>query len=245
MAFEVIPAMDLRDGQVVRLSQGIMSNPEIYPHDPLDLAKTFADAGATRLHIVDLDAAQTGISRHFKIAARIAKETSLPVQFGGGLRNMDALDNAFDHGIDRAVLGTIAVKNAIFVNAAARKYPGKIAISIDVKHGQIATNGWDISAGRLDPFRFAHDMEALGACAIIATAISHDGMLKGMDKPLMLNFATALARVPLIASGGIGDISHIAEMAKHEDDGVGGVILGKAYYRGLVRLPDAFKFNRP
>jgi len=193
---------------------------------------------------VDLDGAKFGhLSVHFETAAKIVREVGIPVQFGGGIREMSHIDRAIKTGISRVVLGTAAISYPHFAVNAIQQYPGKIAIGIDVRDGKMAIEAWK-QHSNLNPFEFARMMERAGAAAIIATSISHDGMLNGIDKNLMRAFAASLSEIPLIASGGVGKISHIAEMAAEEESGISGVILGKAYYQNLVPLPAALKFNR-
>lgn len=234
--FTIYPAIDIIGGKCVRLSQGDYDSVKVYSDDPLAIAKSFFEAGATWIHIVDLDAAKTGIPSNHKIIARIAKETGLLVQTGGGIRNMEILDNVLNSDVRRAILGTSAVKDRDFTEKAISKYGDRIAIGIDAKNGEVAVDGWT-SKSQLTVVDFALKMQSLGAKTIIYTDISRDGMFKGTHiegvKELVLKTSMSI-----IASGGVAGIGDVIAA---KSAGASGVIIGKALYEGRVDLKECLQ----
>jgi phosphoribosylformimino-5-aminoimidazole carboxamide ribotide isomerase len=231
--FTIYPAIDIIGGKCVRLSQGDYDSVKVYSDDPIAIARSFYDAGARWIHIVDLDAAKTGIPSNHKIIARIAKETDLSVQTGGGIRNMEILDNVLNSDVRRAILGTSAVKDWEFTENAIRKYGDRIVIGIDAKNGEVAVDGWT-SASQLTAIDFAQKMQELGARTVIYTDISRDGMFKGTHidgiKELVLKTS-----MDIIASGGVAGIGDVTAA---KSAGASGVIIGKALYEGRVDLKE-------
>lgn len=243
MPFDIYPAIDLQGGRAVRLQQGEAASAEIFCDNPIDLAKSFAAAGARWVHIVNLDGAFTGgLTNYFKFVAAVKKETSLKVQYGGGIREQSALDGAMAAGADRVLLTTIAVREPAFVENAARKYPGRVAVAVDCFENHILTDGWTQNHP-VSPTRFAQQMEKLGACALIVTDKARDGMGRGINIPLVREIAYAMNDIPVFASGGIGTLDHIAKVALLADDNVEGLVLGRAMYKGCVTLKDALKYT--
>ncbi|MDF7673790.1 1-(5-phosphoribosyl)-5-[(5-phosphoribosylamino)methylideneamino]imidazole-4-carboxamide isomerase [Acetobacteraceae bacterium ESL0709] len=235
------PAIDLKGGACVRLKQGDMEAATHYSDDPASQAQLFAEAGCQFLHVVDLDGAFAGRSANTDAIQKIIKRTALPVQLGGGLRDMAAIERWLEAGITRVILGSAAVKNPDLVREAARKWPGKIVAGIDARHGHVATEGW-AEVSELTAIELAQRMEDAGVAAIIFTEISRDGMLEGLD----LDQTAALARkvsIPVIASGGVGSLEHLKALYRTAQDvpGIEGVIVGKAIYDGRIDLSEAIK----
>lgn len=227
----IYPAIDLLDGQCVRLRQGQYDDVTVYESDPMRMAEKFKQAGATWLHVVDLNAAKTGEPYHFDIIARIRRQTGLKIQTGGGIRKMTHLDLLMANGIDRAVLGTAAVKNEAFTSEALAKYGNRIAIGVDADKGEVKVDGWTAGSG-LQAFAFAEKMARMGAKTIIYTDISRDGMLTGTATDDIKELVK-INQLDIIASGGIGSEADIEAVRK---TGAAGVIVGKAIYEGKVRI---------
>ena len=228
----ILPAIDLLSGKCVRLKQGKYDDVTIYSDDPLSVAKNFASLGSKWIHIVDLDAAKSGVPTNYEIVKELACKTRLLVETGGGIRNMETLEKWInEYGVKRCVLGTSAIKDKEFTKEALQKYPDSIAIGIDAHDGEVAVDGWT-KGGGVKATDFALQMVSLGAKTIIFTDISRDGMLTGpaFDATKELVQKTG---IDIIASGGIGsdeDVIHI------KDSGCAGVIVGKAIYEGKVDL---------
>ncbi len=227
----IIPAIDLKDGQAVRLEQGDFARRTVYSTDPLATAQTFAEAGARWLHIVDLDGARTGTSQHLAIVKRIITEVGLPVQLGGGLRTMEAVKMVLDAGVARAVLGTAAVRDRRFREMVLLRYGDKIAVGIDARGGKVAAQGWQETTD-VDAFEFAQQVVGCGAARLIVTEISRDGMRSGPDL-VGLQQLRELVEVPIVASGGV---SSAADLIALRDIGMEAAITGRAIYTGDVDL---------
>ena len=228
----ILPAIDLIDGRPVRLSQGSYSKVTVYGDDPFAVAKGFEERGATWIHIVDLDAAKSGTPANHEVIAKIARETSLKVETGGGIRNMETLSRLIDDcNVSRCVIGTAAVKDPEFTAEAIERYGSKVAIGVDCRNGMVSTDGWT-EDGTMDAVSFSLRMKELGAETIIFTDIARDGMLTGpaFGKTAELVVKTGLN---VIASGGI---SCDEDIFRIKDSGCGGVIVGKAIYEGKVDL---------
>lgn len=236
---EIIPAIDLLGGACVRLRQGDYNAVSRYDTaPPASVARQFFDAGARRLHVVDLDAAKAGKPVNGEALASIlavAREYHAVVQTGGGLRNRDSVHNALAGGADYAILGTAAVKDADLRRELCSSHPGQIIVGMDVKDGKVAVSGWleDSGVAEADFLASLHDTPP---AAVIYTDISRDGMQSG-NNAAATAAAAAAAPCPLIASGGIGSLAHIE--ALREAGGIAGVIIGQALYTGKVALPDA------
>lgn len=230
----IYPAIDLKDGNCVRLKQGIMENATIYANDPGKQAKSFEDKGAKWIHVVDLNGAFEGKSVNADSIKNIVNSIDIPVQLGGGIRCMDDIERVIALGISRVILGTVAVTNPKLVSEATKKYPGKIAIGIDVKDGKVATNGW-AEKSTFEPIDFARDMKKRGVDTIIYTDVSKDGMMQGpnIEASKKMIEETGLS---VIISGGISTIDDI-KRSKNID--AYGIITGKAIYSGAFSLEEA------
>lgn len=233
----IIPAIDLKGGQVVRLSQGDPLRQTAYSSDPVAMAKRWEDEGAPILHLVDLDGAFAGTPQQLSVVAQVARSIKIPVQLGGGLRSLAALEQAFASGIERAVLGTAAIQDEGFLREAAHRYPGRILLGIDAKNGKVAVRGW-VEATELLAADLAIRAADLPLAAIIYTDIERDGMLTGPNLGALQQMAQA-ARHPIIASGGIATLDDIKRLATLEPTIVIGALIGKALYEGRFSLNEA------
>ena len=232
---EIFPAIDLKQGCAVRLSKGEMQSAKIYSKDPCELAKKFEDLGAKWLHLVDLDGAFAGEAVNFKAIERIVKSTRLRVEVGGGIRDEARIKEYLSLGVDRFILGSAALKNRDFVRGMAKLY--RIVVGIDAKDGLVATEGW-AELSRVKATDLARDYADAGVCAIICTDISRDGMLSGVNVEFSCSIAKA-SGIDTIASGGVKDMSDIIALKNAEL--IAGVIVGKAYYEGMLDLKKAFE----
>ncbi|GIU83100.1 MAG: 1-(5-phosphoribosyl)-5-[(5-phosphoribosylamino)methylideneamino]imidazole-4-carboxamide isomerase [Acidobacteria bacterium] len=230
---EIIPAIDLIDGKCVRLSQGDFSKKKIYDENPLEVAKRFEQAGLRRLHLVDLDGAKSGKPVHFGTLEQIAKNTSLLVDFGGGLKTEGDLQNAFSAGAFQVSLGSIAVTEKEKVFEWIEKYGSdKILLGADVRKGKIAINGWQTRT-EIEVIKFLEEFCTRGLKQAFVTDISKDGMLEGVSVELYRKILRRLPRLELIASGGVSCMDDIFLLEKI---GCRGVIVGKAIYEGKISL---------
>lgn len=234
------PAIDLKDGQCVRLQRGEMARATVYNADPADQARLFESAGFSWLHVVDLNGAFEGRAVNGSAVGEILAAVKIPVQLGGGIRTMADIERWLEAGVARIVLGTAAVKNPSFVRAAAKKFPGRIAVGIDAKEGRIAVEGW-AEATSLAASDLAHHFEDAGVAALIFTDIGRDGMLRGLN----VEATAALARevsIPVIASGGVKNLDDIR--AAKEAGVIAGVIIGRALYDGRLKAVEALAAAR-
>ncbi len=238
----IFPAIDLKGGQVVRLAEGDMARATIYGDDPAAQARAFADAGATHLHVVDLDGAFAGESRNGAAVEAIIAAFPGRVQVGGGIRNRAGVERWLALGVDRVIIGTAALKDPDFVRGAARDLPGRIVVGVDAKDGMVATEGWadvsDVTATDL-----ARRFEDAGVAALLFTDVGRDGLLKGCNVAATAALARSVA-IPVIASGGVADIGDIHALLPHVADGVEGVITGRAIYDGRLDLAEALRVAR-
>ena len=233
----IYPAIDIRGGRCVRLTEGRFDAETVFADDPAEMALKWAGLGAEFLHLVDLDGALAGEGRNVPVIERILKSVSIPVQLGGGIRNLETIEKLLSLGVTRLILGSAAVKNPQLVEEACKKYPGHIAVGIDAKNGEVAIEGWGKGSG-VAATELAKKMAAYGVETIIYTDISRDGMLSGVN----VEATAALARVcgvPIIASGGVASLEDIRRVKAVESDGVQGCIIGKAIYTGAVDLKAA------
>ena len=230
-------AIDLKEGKAVRLSKGLMDSAKIYSNEPWELAKKFSDAGAKWLHIVDLDGAFAGEAVNLKTIEKIVSATNLNIQIGGGVRNEERIKSYLNSGVSRLILGSVALKNPEFVKEMAKKY--RIVVGIDAKDGFVAVEGW-AEVSQIRATELAKLYADAGVEAIIATDISKDGMLCGLNLEFTSNIAQ-VSGIATIASGGLSSLADLeaASVAK----GVSGVIIGKAYYEGKIALSDIFNNN--
>ena len=233
----IYPAIDIRGGRCVRLTEGRFDAETVFADDPAEMALKWAGLGAEFLHLVDLDGALAGEGKNVPVIQRILKSVSIPVQLGGGIRNLETIEKLLELGVTRLILGSAAVKNPELVAEACKKYPGHIAVGIDAKNGEVAIEGWGQGSG-VAAIELAKKMASFGVETIIYTDISRDGMLSGVN----VEATAALARacgVPIIASGGVASIEDIRRVKAVEADGVQGCIIGKAIYTGAVDLKEA------
>ena len=234
---EIIPAIDLKDGRCVRLFQGEMDRETVYFDNPVEAANHWLAEGATFLHIVDLNGAVEGRPIHTKEVAAICRLPGLVVELGGGLRSVAAVDAAFALGIKRVVIGTAAYDNAEFLRTLCRKYPGKIVVGIDARQGKVAVKGWQETTS-MDAVELAQRCEGDGAARIIYTDISRDGTRDGVNLAETLKIARAV-KIPIIASGGVATLDDIRRLLPLQEEGVEGVIVGKALYAVAFSFKDA------
>ncbi len=237
MGIVVIPAIDIRGGSAVRLSQGDFTRETRYFEDPLDAAKRWEEIGAERLHIVDLDAAAKGSPVNRDEIKRIVDEIDIPIEVGGGIRSMDIVEDYISMGVRWVILGTAATCDRDFVTSAATKYEGRIILGIDAKNGVVRTKGWKNSSN-LSYVELARSYENIGISSIIYTDIRKDGVGTGVD----IDGAREIAKesgIPVIASGGVKDIGDIEKVMDAESDGIIGVIVGRAIYEGTLDLGEA------
>lgn len=231
----VIPAIDLKDGQCVRLLQGRKEDSTVYSNDPASTALRWQSMGARLLHVVDLDGAFTGAQRNLSGIKAIREAVSIDIEVGGGIRDMEAIGRLLSMGINSVILGTQAAEEPSFVERAAEKYPGRIIAGIDARDGTVSIKGWVESTG-INARDFARLMEEKGVSGVIYTDISRDGMLTGPNIEATRAMVGALG-IPVVASGGISTIKDVRELKKI--DGLWGAITGKAIYSGSLDLREA------
>ena len=228
----LFPAIDLKDGHCVRLQRGAMESATVFNADPAAQAKAFADAGFQWLHCVDLNGAFDGRSTNADAIKAIRAAIKLPIQLGGGIRDMSAIEGWLAAGITRVILGTAALKNPALVKAAAHKFPGKIAVGIDARDGKVAVEGW-AETSQLEVTDLARRFEDVGVAAIVFTDIARDGMLGGVNAEATTALARAV-RIPVIASGGVAGIEDIQSLKAANESNILGVIIGRALYDGRI-----------
>ncbi len=232
----IYPAIDIIDGKCVRLQQGSYSDVTVFGDNPVDMARKWESFGARYLHVVDLDGARSGKSENAEIIMQIAKTLKIPVQTGGGIRNIETIETYLSGGLSRVILGTSAVNNREMLIEALKEYKDKIAVGIDAKDGKVAIHGWEKTSD-FTAVEFAREIESLGTKTIIYTDISRDGMLKGPNLQAMKEMAENVA-LNVIASGGVSNLTDIVDL---KQTGVSGVIVGKALYTGNVNLKEAIE----
>jgi phosphoribosylformimino-5-aminoimidazole carboxamide ribotide isomerase len=238
----VIPAIDLKDGRCVRLRQGILSEDTVFSEVPEEMAVKWFEAGAERLHLVDLNGAVEGRPVNGRVIERIVNSVPVPVELGGGIREMDALDAYFGLGIRYAILGTVALKNPSFVKQACKKYPGQIILGIDARKDRVAVEGWTEESD-LTPLDLAKRFVSVGLSAVVYTDIQRDGMMTGPNVEGTAAFARE-AKIPVIASGGISGIGDVEALLPLAEEGVIGMITGRALYDGSLDLRQAIGLAR-
>ncbi|WLQ11898.1 1-(5-phosphoribosyl)-5-[(5-phosphoribosylamino)methylideneamino]imidazole-4-carboxamide isomerase [Hahella aquimaris] len=234
----IIPAIDLKDGKCVRLKQGRMDDSTVFSDDPVAMAAQWVDAGARRLHLVDLNGAFAGKPVNGEIVSAIAKAyPDLPIQIGGGIRELDIIEQYLDAGVKYVIIGTKAVKEPAFVAEACRAFPGAVIVGIDAKDGMVATEGW-AEVSSVSAVDLAKQFRDAGVSSIVYTDIARDGMMQGVN----VEATAALAResgLPVIASGGVTNMDDIRRLATVADSGVIGAITGRAIYEGALDLREA------
>ena len=228
----LIPAIDLKDGRCVRLKQGDMDQSTTFGEDPAAMARKWVDAGARRLHLVDLNGAFAGTPKNYSAIKSILKEVGddIPVQLGGGIRDLDTIEKYIDGGLRYVIIGTAAVKNPGFLKDACSAFGGHIIVGLDAKDGKVATDGWSKLTGH-EVVDLARKFEDYGVEGIIYTDIGRDGMLSGINIDATVKLAQALS-IPVIASGGLSNMADIEQLCAVESEGVEGVICGRAIYSG-------------
>jgi len=235
----LFPAIDLKDGQCVRLKLGDMNQATVFNDSPGNQARQFQDQGFEWLHVVDLDGAFAGESRNGDAVDAILASTTNPVQLGGGIRTLDHIEAWLSKGISRVILGTIAVRDPDLVRQACKKFPGKIAVGIDAKGGKVAVEGW-AETSELTAVDLAGQFEDAGVSAIIYTDIDRDGVLMGLNIPSTLELGRSVS-IPVIASGGLADINDIKRMLEPDCAILEGAISGRALYDGRIDPTQALK----
>lgn len=236
----IIPAIDLQDGKCVRLLQGKAEKVTVYSDDPASVAMKWADCGARLLHLVDLDGAFSGEQKNIDIIRAVRKAVQIPIELGGGIRDISTIDMLVSIGIDRVIVGTSAAENPDMLKEACQKYPGQVLVGIDAKDGRVAVKGW-VEITELDAVGFAREVERFGIAGIIYTDISRDGMLVGPNLDAMTRMVRSV-KVPVIASGGVSNIGDIKNLLQIGD--LWGVITGKALYSGALDLREAIELVR-
>jgi phosphoribosylformimino-5-aminoimidazole carboxamide ribotide isomerase len=236
----LIPAIDLKDGKCVRLRQGRMDDETVFADDPLDMAKRWVEAGAKRLHIVDLNGAFAGKPVNADVIRRIAEAyPDVPIQVGGGIRDEDTVQLYLDAGVQYVIIGTKAVRAPHFVNDLCLEFPGHIIVGLDAKDGKVAIDGWSKLSNH-DVIDMARRFERDGVNAIVYTDISRDGMMEGVNVEATARLASQIS-IPVIASGGISTLDDIKALQAVADEGIMGAIIGRALYEGSVDLAEAQK----
>lgn len=232
----IFPAIDLYNGKAVRLFKGDYAQMTVYNEDPVAVARDFVRLGAEYIHVVDLEGAKIGVSAHLEVVKRIAEETDLFIEIGGGIRDMQTVDKYISVGADRVILGTSAVTDEAFLRAALEKYGDKIAVGADIADGKIAIRGW-VEKSDYTVDAFLGKMQALGVKTVICTDISKDGAMKGTNVALYKELGEKYS-IDLIASGGVSTLQDVRALAQN---GMYGAIIGKAYYIGAIDLQEAIE----
>lgn len=235
----IIPAIDIKDGHCVRLKQGDMNQSTVFSEDPAAMAKHWLAQGARRLHLVDLNGAVAGKPKNEAVIKSILQTVGddLPVQLGGGIRDLDTIERYIDAGVSYIIIGTAAVKNPGFLRDACTAFSGHIIVGLDARDGKVAVEGWSKMTGH-DVVDLARKFQDYGVEAVIYTDIGRDGMLTGVNVEATVKLARGLT-VPVIASGGLTSLTDLKELCKIEADGVTGVITGRAIYQGTLDFKNA------
>lgn len=232
----IFPAIDLVGGKAVRLFKGDYDQMTVYSDNPLEVARDFESKGAKYIHLVDLEGAKDGTTPNIETVKKIAENTNLFTEIGGGIRNIETVEKYLNNGIDRVILGTAAVKDEVFLKEAIDRFGDKIAVGIDIKDGFVAIKGWTENSG-IDPYEFTEKMQNLGVKYIICTDVSKDGAMKGTNLELYRELSKKFS-INITASGGVSSIKDVAELRKMD---IYGAIIGKAYYVGAIDLKEAIE----
>jgi phosphoribosylformimino-5-aminoimidazole carboxamide ribotide isomerase len=235
----IIPAVDIKDGKCVRLEQGKMERETIFSEHPEQMAIQWERKGAKKIHIVDLDGAVSGRPVNTKIIQRITESISIPVELGGGIRSLDAIEEYISLGIADVIVGSAAYNYPDLVRKACKRFPGRIIVGIDARDGRVAVQGWTESTG-VSAIDLAKVFEGVGVTALIYTDIARDGMKSGPNIESIRSFASATA-LPVIAAGGVSSLKDIEELLLLQADGVSGIIIGRALYDGSIELDKAIE----
>jgi phosphoribosylformimino-5-aminoimidazole carboxamide ribotide isomerase len=235
----VIPAVDLKDGRCVRLSQGKMDQETIYSENPVEMAKYWESKGTERLHVVDLNGAVMGGPFHRSLIEEIAKSLHIPIEVGGGIRDLETIESYLSSGVRWVIFGTVALRNRSLIEEACRRFPGRVILAIDAKRGRVAIQGWN-EVVPLEAIDLVKQFEGMDLSAIIFTDIERDGMGTGLNSEVTRALARSTS-IPVIASGGVSRIEDIECLMELENDGVIGVIVGRALYTGGIDLKEAIR----
>lgn len=235
--FEIIPAIDLIGGRCVRLTEGRYDTEKVFSEDPVEQAFLFEQQGATRLHVVDLEAARSGEATNWKTVKKIAARVSMPVELGGGIRSLEGIEQVFDLGVQYAILGSIACKKPELVDSAAQRWGERILVGIDARDGMVATDGWE-RTGQVGAENLAIRFERSGISGIIYTDIARDGRLSGPNLS-SIRHMTEKVSLPVIASGGVSSIDDLLALRNLHIENLQGAIVGKALYEGRFELRQA------
>ena len=238
----LFPAIDLKNGEAVRLEQGDMARATIFHRDPAEQARAFAAQGFEYLHIVDLDGAFAGRPMNAAAVERILAAVKIPVQLGGGIRDRATIDAWLDNGVRRVIIGTTAVRDPALVKAAAREFPGHIAVGLDARDGAVAVEGW-AETSELSALDIARRFEDAGVAAIIYTDIARDGMLRGLNLDATIALAEAVS-IPVIASGGLASIDDVRALLTPRAKRLEGAVVGRALYDGRLDAAAALQLVR-
>lgn len=233
----IIPAIDLKNGQCVRLVQGDFKRVTVYSENPVEIARLWQEQGAERIHIVDLDGSLAGVPRNGDVIRNIVNAVGAPVQVGGGVRDMKTIETYIEMGVEWVILGTMAMKDRNFIKEACNHFRNRVILGIDANAGKIAIQGWTEQTSA-SAVAVAKSYEGYGLAAIIYTDIARDGMEAGVNTEATKTLAEAVD-IPVIASGGVSDMSDIERILEIETFGITGVIIGKALYTGAISLKDA------
>ena len=228
----LFPAIDLKNGEAVRLQQGDMARATVFSHNPAAQAHAFAEQGFTHLHLVDLDGAFAGKPVNAAAVERILTAVKIPVQLGGGIRDRATIDAWLDKGVARVIVGTAAVRDPALVKAAARAYPGRVAVGLDARDGKIAVEGWS-KTSRLSALDVARRFEDAGVAAIVYTDVNRDGMLEGLNLDATIALAEEIS-LPVIASGGLASLTDVRALLEPRAQKLEGAIAGRALYDGRL-----------
>lgn len=244
---ELIPAIDLRDGRCVRLRQGDYNQETVFNDDPVEVARQWQDQGASRIHLVDLDGAKAGSVQNGEVIRAIVKAVDVPCQLGGGLRNSETVKQVLeDIGIDRAIVGTQALKQPHWFREMVETYPNRVALGLDARDSMVATAGW-LEVSQVSALELARQFTGLPVAAVIYTNIANDGMMQGVDEGTLKDLAElAGLKLPVIASGGvttIDDVKRLLEIQQQAPD-LNGAIIGRALYEGTINLPEAIAISQ-
>ena len=232
----IFPAIDLYEGKAVRLYKGDYAQMTVYSENPLEVARAFEDAGATHLHIVDLEGAKSGTTPNIDTVTLLTRNTSLFCEIGGGIRSMEVVDRYIAAGIDRVILGTAAVKDPEFLAAAVAKYGEKVAVGVDIKDGEVAIHGWTEKSG-IDAYEFCEKMQSMGVKTLICTDISKDGAMQDTNHALYQGLSCR-CDMQIVASGGVSSIEDVKKLREKD---LYGAIIGKAWYTGAIDLKEAIE----
>ena len=233
----IIPAIDIRDGKCVRLVKGRLEEETVYSDNPAQMAKAWEDKGARLLHLVDLDGAFAGESRNFHVIEEIRETVSIPIQLGGGIRTLEAMEKILEAGVDRIILGTVAANDPGLLEKAVKTFKDKIAVGVDNKEGKVAVEGWKTHSPR-EVLEFARSLQQQGVARVIYTDTSRDGTLIGPNLEGIIEFLEVVPEISVIISGGIANIDNIKTLAELSltYPNIEGVIIGKSLYLSLIHI---------